>query len=111
MKVRKTPCAGCPFTKTSLGGWLGEYKSPQDLLNHSVQSEQHYPCHKTCNEEADTEEERFKGAQLCKGALMFALKSAKRYDNTDKQAKRDACKGEDLSNILTVPEFHSHHGR
>lgn len=37
------PCSECPFTKTSLPGWLSDY-TVQDFLNF-VQFDVPFPCH------------------------------------------------------------------
>lgn len=109
MRVCKVPCNDCPFTKTSIPGWLGEYESPEQL-HLLVMSERPFPCHLTHTEETlDFKEAGNDNHPLCAGSLAYMKKLGKLPRN--KQLKRaiDNIDKNILSNILAMGEFLTHH--
>lgn len=47
-KQHTNPCGECPWKKTSLRGWLGNVKSPDDWLQ-VAHGETRVPCHMRCD--------------------------------------------------------------
>lgn len=104
----KKSCTECPFTKTSLAGWLADY-TPQDL-HLLVMSERPFPCHMTHKEDMLTwEEAGTKEHPLCMGALKYMKKAAKMPRNNELAEIIRNIPREELENILSVPEFMEHH--
>lgn len=67
---RRTPCADCPFRKTSARGWLGA-ATAQEFLD-STMHDAEMPCH-TAIDYGDKEwkETQLPTADLCVGSLQF----------------------------------------
>lgn len=106
-KVCEKSCNECPFTKTSLGGWLADY-TPMEL--HSiVMNEQPFPCHMTHKENLTWEEAGKGKYPLCKGALKYMKKAGKLPRNKELADILKNVTIEELDNILSVSEFFTHH--
>lgn len=105
MEHCKKPCNECPFRKDSLRGWLSAY-SPTEL-HQIVMNEKPFPCHMTHDGDIEWEDAGSKTNPLCAGALIYMKQAFKSPRNPDiakcvKNIDRD-------TNILSVPEFFSHH--
>jgi hypothetical protein len=104
----KKSCNECPFTKTSLAGWLADY-TPQDL-HTLVMSERPFPCHMTHKEDMlsweDAGTEKY---PLCMGALKYMKKAGKLPRNKDLMDAMKDISRDDLDNILSLREFFEHH--
>ena len=83
MKTTQKPCGECPFRKNALPGWLGPWKSAEELLR-PVMGEVGFICHMSLQTDYDEargiDESKHK---LCAGSLICANKSFKSYRNPD----------------------------
>lgn len=71
MSQHKKPCKGCPWTKSSLRGWLGE-STPVEFVQTS-EAEHRMPCHNTVDYERDDWRRQADKAPQCAGrAIHFA---------------------------------------
>jgi len=98
----KSPCNECPFTKTSLRGWLGgeNVKDTIDCVNKEID----FSCHKTREDD--------KTLSYCKGYLIFAKKLGKlpKYNHSLTNALSDISLEEvDKSQVMGYREFINHH--
>ena len=107
MHYCKTPCKECPFTKTSLAGWLADY-TPQELHN-IVMAEKAFPCHMTHEEDLQWEDAGKKETPLCAGALRYMKKAGKLPRRKDLADLVNKVERSELENILSIPEFFEHH--
>lgn len=73
------PCTDCPFRRTSLPGWLGEWSGPDELSAH-VLAGNRYPCHLTMNSRSDYDDHLDSeliddlilcDATQCRGSVMY----------------------------------------
>ena len=106
MKVCDKPCKECPFRVNSAPGWIGPYETPQDLLE-LIQYERPFPCHLTMG--SDEDNGKAMEEILCKGSVLYMRKMGKLPRSADLYRAVKAANGEDLSNILSLPDFISHH--
>lgn len=101
----KKPCKECPFKKNSLPGWLGgeTAQSTFDMVSHEVD----FACHMTRDKDVEK-------MSRCRGFLLFTIKSCKtpKY-NVELKKIIDSMKKvtNDLTNILSIPEFFKHHNK
>lgn len=103
------PCVECPFRKTSLAGWLGPWKAPNDL-HHFVMGEHAFPCHMTMTDQ-DEELKANKEMRTCAGSILYAVKNAKRFRDPRLLAEQTRLRDSpELENIMDLMEFHKHHG-
>ncbi len=100
----KAPCNACPFRKNSFGGYLGGVWTAPDL-HKFVMAEQVFACHKTIDEDNQPLPE----LELCAGSVMYMNNNAKMCRDLFLAKAQKALKGQDASNILSVPEFLEHH--
>jgi hypothetical protein len=100
----KAPCNACPFRKNSAGGYLGGVWTAPDL-HKFVMAEQVFACHKTIDEDNQPMPE----LELCAGSVMYMNNNAKRCRDPFLSKAQDKFRGQDTSNILSVPEFFEHH--
>lgn len=105
MNTCKKVCNECPFSKSSLRGWLAGYTA--DELHRIVMSEMHFPCHLTHKDRIPWDMTH--KYPRCKGSLIYMKKNCKLP--RDKELKRiiDNIPPEERDTILTAPEFFSHH--
>lgn len=100
------PCMECPFRKDSAPGWLGG-ETMDDTYHHLMTAELPFPCHNTRNGES------IESTSHCVGAMLFAGKAGKQFRNTEleevRQHYRNTVPQEVKDNILSPPEFRSHH--
>lgn len=106
--IKKKPCVTnrvcweCPFKKNALPNFFA-YKDGKELLE-IVNAEVHIPCSQTIPEEGES------GIELyCRGALQFMKKNAKKPRDKELDNLVQTMDGEDLTNIMSVPEFINHH--
>ena len=75
MKLCKKPCEECPFRRTSMKGYVGDYQSVDDFYTAHVQADTPNPCHMTMDysEHPDWREKFNAGehGKLCKGQAVF----------------------------------------
>lgn len=77
-------CKECPYKKNSLPGYLGESSwDPESFLTQLDLSTLH-PCHFSVN----WEEDDYRKAHVCKGAIQFAKNTAKMLNDPDAEAIR-----------------------
>lgn len=107
MTARKTTCDECPFTKTSLAGWLANYTPIE--LHRIVMSELAFPCHMT--HEKDLTWKEAEDNLLCAGAIRYMRKNAKQPRREDLAELVNGLTVSDLDNILSMKEFFEHHER
>ena len=105
--VCKKPCNDCPFTKSSLPGWLADY-TPQQL-HMLVMSETPFPCHLTHEDDISIKEAGTTKYPLCAGALAFMKKNGKMPKDLKLAKFVGEISRESLSEILSVREFYKHH--
>jgi hypothetical protein len=80
--VMETPCAECPFRRASMAGWLG--RSPPEEFVQLIGFEYPMPCHLSVDYEDKKWREKWEAGEigkLCRGALIYARNSCKRFDN------------------------------
>lgn len=97
MRTGKKACKECPFHKASPAGWLGPWKSAQEILEQAF-SEGGLACHM----QLDTPD-----PPVCLGSLICANKSAKLY--RDQELRRLQARAPGDSDILTAQGFLAHH--
>ena len=100
----KTPCAECPFKKTSMRGYLGPWASPEELIfaAHSDLGDG-FACHMTVKQD-----DSWEGAQVCAGSLICANKSFKTY--RDDELRKLQQEVEDNDDVMNSWEFIEYHG-
>lgn len=68
---RTTPCAACPWRKTSWRGYLGD-DTPEHFFYASVTAEQEMPCHEQIDyTDNNWQETQLPDVDLCAGNLIF----------------------------------------
>lgn len=78
-KQHETPCAQCPWLKTSPGGWLGA-STPVEFLQTS-ESEHRMPCHVHVDYDAQDWDVQAQVAPQCAGrAIHFANRCKKPHN-------------------------------
>lgn len=97
-------CKECPFKKGSLPGWLGPWHDSNTLHLHIV-NEQDFACHMTLGQ--DDDEEVPETARRCTGAIMYATKSCKRFN--DPVLRDEQVKHQPSEEIMDLFEFREHH--
>ncbi len=105
----KKSCNECPFTKTSLKGWLADYTAQE--LHNIVMNENPFPCHLTHNNNIGWHEAGTEQYPLCMGALKYMKKACKLPRNIELAKIIKAIPYNELDNILSVPEFFKHHNK
>lgn len=109
MKCNLTkPCNDCPFRKNSLPGWLGDWKSPEELFGFVVTAEQDFPCHLTMTDRDENDKSESE-MSYCKGAAMFMKKIGKLPRKKHLADLVKAVNVADLENILEFNQFFKHH--
>lgn len=103
----KTPCLDCPFRKSSLPGWLGDYTAEE--LYAIVMNEMPFACHMTHDRDLKWEETGSKEYPFCAGALMFMKQAGKLPRDKRIRDLVSKVNREDCDNILSPPDFLSHH--
>lgn len=103
MKAAKKACRECPFRKQSLGGWLGPWKSAQELLTQAF-SESGLACHMMLHL---SHEEG--GTPVCTGSLVCANKSGKLYRDRELNEAQNTLIAHPDEDILHAQEFLVHH--
>lgn len=77
----QTPCRECPFSKSTMPGWIGGYDEPADL-HRLVSNEVRMPCHLTIEyddvSEGDVAQQE-RRAPTCVGYLAYANNTAKLF--------------------------------
>lgn len=107
MEACKKPCNECPFTKTSMRGWLANY-TPESL-HGIVMSEQPFPCHMLHDEQIEWEDAGTSQYPICAGSLRYMKKGAKQPRNLELKKLVSNLTLNDCKNILSIPEFFEHH--
>lgn len=75
----KKPCNNCPFTHTSMKGWLGEARA-EEIIESLLVRDESFPCHKTIDYDRmddDDEDDSWVPTgeeQHCAGATIMLLK-------------------------------------
>jgi len=87
-----TPCAGCPWTRKAIAGYLGGY-SPEEWIQ-MVHGEHHIDCHSTTN-------------QQCAGAAIYRANVCKSVK--DPEALR--LPSNEVTVFSTPMEFLSYHNK
>lgn len=108
----KSPCKECPFRKDSMKGWLGPYKTPQDLINAGRGSESGmYKCHMEVNEKMEYMDgfDAHLQASPCRGALIMMKKSCHRPRNPKTVALMEQVTEENKKQVLAEWEVLEHH--
>jgi len=100
----KTPCAECPFTKTSARGWLGPWSSAE-AIHRQVMNEGELACHMTVKHDGVED----KNVRRCAGSILYMNKGFKKARDKEIAGFQNDLKEVDKSNILSVPEFLKHH--
>jgi hypothetical protein len=68
---RKHPCAGCPWLRKSLPGYLGD-DNPEHFYRASVAQESPMPCHEQIDySDPDWLETQYPEVDLCAGNLIY----------------------------------------
>lgn len=104
------PCAGCPFRRNSLRGWLGGYGGPEEFLTAHLQGEMVNPCHLSMDDYPAGWLEDFVAGRLgqkCMGQAVFFANNMKLPRNPDIERV-----DQDKKAVFTwSAEFIEHHGR
>jgi len=107
-------CKECPFSNTSLPGWLSDYTG-QDILNFK-NAEASFPCHMQMTDGdlsvEQTQQAIDKGEmKLCRGYVEFVIKSCKQVTKNEQLAKAiEEVKADGLSDhTMSMFEFFKHH--
>ena len=69
MKQHTTPCAQCPWLRTSLPGWLGN-STPEEFMEQA-EADIRMPCHIHVDYERDDWEQQAEKAPRCAGHAIF----------------------------------------
>ena len=101
MRTGKHPCIECPFRKQSMKGWLGPWKSAQELLEHAF-SELGLACHMQLDRAHEVG-----GAPVCTGSLVCANKSHKIYRDNELRKLQEKVKND--PGVLDAQGFLAHH--
>lgn len=109
-------CKECPFSNTSLNGWLADYTFED--IQAMMATEKSFPCHMQLSENNLTFEEAEKAIndgkiKLCRGYVECIIKSAKSpYKNKQLVDAIAKVKAEGLSdNTMSIIEFRQHHNK
>jgi hypothetical protein len=110
MNCLPQPCGECPFTKTSMKGWLGDVYEDATDLHRVVMSEFPFPCHQAQTDDVVTiDKSGNEDNPLCAGALLYMRKNGKLPRNPQLKSAMDSISSSKMDNILSVPEFIQHH--
>ena len=102
---RKKPCAGCPWRRVSINGWLGD-ETPEGFVREA-HGDGLMPCHRTVNYDDPNWESTLDDAQQCAGMAIYRANVCKSPRHPD--ALRLAA---DRENVFALPqEFIDHHSQ
>jgi hypothetical protein len=102
-----TPCAQCPWRKTSAPGWLGSSTPLQFLAQ--AEADLKMPCHCAVNYEKDDWRAQAEQAPRCAGHAIFLRNRGKLPRDRDLAAFVGQVERNDA--VFTNPaEFVTHHG-
>lgn len=113
----KKPCGECPFRKRSSPGWIGNYESVKEIVDH-VESDYKFPCHMDANALIDEDaghgdmfERSMEANELaspCIGGLQFMNNKCKlSRDKEIARVQREVGKNPDV--FSSVLEMVAHH--
>lgn len=102
---RKKPCAGCPWRRVSINGWLGD-ETPEGFVREA-HGDGLMPCHRTVDYEDPDWMETLDGAQQCAGMAIYRANVCK-----NPRHPRALRLEPDRENVFATPqEFIDHHSR
>lgn len=116
LTVCKKICTECPFSKSSLRGWLGSH-TLEGVLD-AQQEEQLFSCHLQRKDGMTNDDIEGGDIKICRGFLVSASKSDITFGQDHETGKalgelqqRVASEGkENKDTILSRQEFEVHHG-
>ena len=109
MSDEKKPCRECPFSKSTMPGWLGSYDDTSQL-HALVSNEDRMPCHLPIDYETSADELAMqeRRGETCVGYLAYSRNTAKRF--TDRRLKIEAEAVGKRDDVFASPmEMHDFH--
>jgi len=117
LTVCKKICTECPFSKSSLRGWLGSHSLEGVLA--AQEGEKLFSCHLQRNDGMTNDDIECGEVKICRGFLVSASKSDITFGQNPETGKElgklqalvASEAKEDKGTILSRQEFEDHHGQ
>lgn len=118
LSICKKICNACPFSNSSLNGWLGSHTIEE--IQDCMSREGLFSCHKTRGEDAMKNLEMIiSGEQpICRGYIISSIISCKQFgsninygDELLRLQKENPPTPEEREKIMPIWEFKEHHSK
>lgn len=106
----KKACRECPFSRTSVAGYLGSATNPEDFIGPHWHADLRLPCHMKIDWDKGDAQEQTKTVGLCHGFLVMSKNSCKSHLNPEVREAQRGVEADRDNFFSMIHEFKEHHG-